>query len=119
MGPVAGALPIGQNLPIPQESGIKRFFRKVGEILLVALKAIACFLLTYLNPVVFAFSIGAGVLYDQEATRIIHRIEEVIARQKILTALFMAVGGFFALPVTLGAASMYAGLKVGLWIGRE
>jgi hypothetical protein len=97
----------------------KEVLSRIWDIVVVILKAIALGILLFCNPTIFALSFAVGAIWDEEAQRIVEKIEHLVTSQKLFSGVCLFAGAFIALPVTLAAVTIYAGLRLGLYMNSE
>lgn len=108
----ANAAPSGDRW----KKAIGGFFEKIWEVVCLVFKAIALGTLLFINPTIFALSFSVGVVWDEEAQRIVDKIENLVTNQKLFSGFCLLCGAFIALPVTIAAVTVYGGLRLGLFM---
>ena len=98
---------------------VKKLFSRVWDIVCVIFKAMTLAVLLFINPTIFALSFAVGAIWDEEAKRIVNKIEHLVTTQKLFSGMCLAAGAFIALPVTLAALTIYGGLRLGVYMNSE
>lgn len=97
----------------------KDFFSKVWNVVCIIFKGLALGALLFVNPTIFALSFAVGAIWDEEAKRIVNKIEHLVTSQKLFSGMCLAAGAFIALPVTLAALTIYGGMRLGIYMNSD
>lgn len=92
---------------------------KIWDLVCTLFRAITLGVLLFFNPFLFAISFCYGAIWDQEAERIVKKIEHLVTSQGVFSGFCLTAGAFISLPVTLGAVTVYGGLRLGLYMNFE
>lgn len=94
----------------------KKVWDRVWDVACLIFKAIALGSLLFINPTIFALSFAVGAIWNDEAQRVIDKIEHLVTNQKLFSGFCLLAGGFIALPVTIAAVTVYGGLRLGVFM---